>query len=35
MVHAFQKKSTKGTATPQKEVEPIKTRLKRLEEMMS
>ena len=35
VVHAFQKKSTKGIATPQKEVELIKTRLKRLKEMMS
>jgi phage-related protein len=35
VVHAFQKKSTKGIATPRKEVELIKTRLKRLKEMMS
>lgn len=34
VVHAFQKKSTKGIATPQKEVELIKARLKRIKEMM-
>jgi len=34
VVHAFQKKSTKGIATPQKEVDLIKARLKRIKEMM-
>jgi phage-related protein len=34
VLHAFQKKSTKGIATPLKEVDLIKTRLKRLEEML-
>lgn len=34
VVHAFQKKSTTGIATPHKEVELIKARLKRLEEML-
>ena len=34
VVHAFQKKSTKGIATPLKEVELIKARLKRIKEMM-
>jgi len=33
VVHAFQKKSTKGIATPKKEVELIKSRLKRIKEM--
>lgn len=33
VVHAFQKKSTKGIATPQKDVELIKSRLKHLKEM--
>ena len=33
VVHAFQKKSTKGIATPQKEMELIKARLKRIKEM--
>lgn len=35
VVHAFQKKSTKGIATPQKEIELIEARLKRLMEMLS
>jgi phage-related protein len=35
VVHAFQKKSNKGIATPQKEVELIQSRLKRLKEMLS
>lgn len=35
VVHAFQKKSTKGIATPQKEIELIEARLKRLKEMLS
>jgi phage-related protein len=30
VLHAFQKKSTKGIATPQKELELIKSRLKRI-----
>ena len=34
VVHAFQKKSTKGIATPQKEIELIQARLKRLKEML-
>ncbi|WP_245313494.1 hypothetical protein [Rhizobium sp. R635] len=34
MVHAFQKKSTKGIATPQKDVELIQARLKRIKEML-
>jgi phage-related protein len=34
VIHAFQKKSTKGIGTPQKEIELIKARLKRLEEML-
>ena len=33
VVHAFQKKSTKGKATPKKEVELIKSRLKRIKEI--
>lgn len=35
VVHAFQKKSNKGIATPQKEIELIKARLKRIKEMQS
>jgi phage-related protein len=34
VIHAFQKKSTKGIGTPQKEIELIRARLKRLEEML-
>jgi phage-related protein len=34
VVHAFQKKSTQGIKTPQREVELIKDRLKRLREML-
>ncbi|MFS8145551.1 type II toxin-antitoxin system RelE/ParE family toxin [Rhizobium sp. BR 249] len=34
VVHAFQKKSTKGIATPQKDVELIQARLKRIKEML-
>lgn len=34
VVHAFQKKSTKGIATPLREVELIRARLKRIEEML-
>jgi phage-related protein len=33
VVHAFQKKSTRGVATPFKEVEVIKARLKRIKEI--
>jgi len=32
VLHAFQKKSKKGIATPQREIDLIKTRLKRAEE---
>ena len=34
VVHAFQKKSTQGTKTPQREIDLIKDRLKRLKEML-
>ena len=34
VVHAFQKKSTKGIKTPTREVDLIKDRLKRLKEML-
>jgi len=34
VVHVFQKKSTKGIATPQREIELIKSRLKRIEEFL-
>jgi len=34
VVHAFQKKSTRGIKTPQREIELIKERLKRLKEML-
>ena len=34
VVHAFQKKSESGRATPQKEIDLIKDRLKRLKEML-
>jgi phage-related protein len=34
VVHAFQKKSTKGIKTPQHEIDLIKDRLKRLKEML-
>ena len=34
VVHAFQKKSTQGMKTPQREIELIKDRLKRLKEML-
>jgi phage-related protein len=33
VIHAFQKKSTSGIATPQKEVELIKARIKRMKEI--
>jgi phage-related protein len=34
VVHAFQKKSTRGLKTPQREIDLIKDRLKRLKEML-
>jgi phage-related protein len=34
VVHAFQKKSTKGVKTPQREIDVVKDRLKRLKEML-
>lgn len=34
VVHAFQKKSTKGTKTPKHEIDLIRDRLKRLKEML-
>jgi phage-related protein len=34
VVHAFQKKSTQGVKTPQREIDVIKDRLKRLKEMV-
>jgi phage-related protein len=34
VVHAFQKKSTKGIQTPKHEIDLIKDRLKRLKEML-
>jgi phage-related protein len=34
VVHAFQKKSTQGIKTPQRELDLIKDRLKRLKEML-
>ena len=34
VVHAFQKKSTKGIKTPRHEIDLIKDRLKRLKEML-
>ncbi len=34
VVHAFQKKSTRGIKTPQREIELIKDRLKRLKETL-
>jgi phage-related protein len=33
VVHAFQKKSSQGIKTPQREIEVIRERLKRLKEM--
>ena len=33
VVHAFQKKSTQGIKTPQREIEVIRERLKRLKEL--
>ena len=34
VVHAFQKKSTQGIKTPQREIDVIKDRVKRLKEML-
>lgn len=34
VVHTFQKKSTQGIKTPQREIDLIKDRLKRLKEML-
>lgn len=34
VVHAFQKKSTKGIATPKKEIDLVKSRLKQLREQL-
>ena len=35
VVHAFQKKSTKGIATPKHEMDLVRVRIKRLKEMLS
>lgn len=35
VVHAFQKKSTKGIKTPKHEIELIRERIKRLKEMLT
>lgn len=35
VVHAFQKKSTKGIKTPQREIEIIRERIKRLKDMFT
>jgi phage-related protein len=34
VLHTFQKKSTQGIKTPQRDIEVIKDRLKRLKEML-
>ena len=34
VVHAFQKKSTRGVKTPKREIDPIRNRLKRLKEIL-
>jgi len=34
VVHAFQKKSTQGIKTPKREIDLIRSRLKRLKEML-
>jgi len=34
VVHAFQKKSTKGIQTPRREIEVVRDRLKRLKEVL-
>ena len=35
VVHAFQKKSTKGIATPKREIDLVKVRLRQIREMES
>lgn len=35
VVHAFQKKSTKGISTPRHEIELVRDRIKRLKEMLA
>ena len=35
VIHAFQKKSISGIATPKQEIELVRQRLKRLQEMLS
>ena len=35
VLHAFQKKSTKGIATPRKEIDLVRQRLKRLKEFLA
>ena len=34
VVHAFQKKSTRGIGTPKREIDLVRDRLKRLKEML-
>jgi phage-related protein len=34
VLHAFQKKSTRGIKTPQREIDLVRDRLKRLKEML-
>jgi phage-related protein len=34
VVHAFQKKSTKGISTPRHEIDLVRERIKRLKEML-
>lgn len=34
VIHAFQKKSTKGIKTPQREIDLVKSRLQNLKEML-
>lgn len=33
VIHAFQKKSTQGSRTPQREIEAIRTRIRRIRDM--
>jgi phage-related protein len=35
VIHAFQKKSTKGIKTPQREIDLVRDRLKRLQELLN
>lgn len=35
VVHAFQKKSTKGISTPRHEIDLVRDRIKRLKEMLA